>query len=58
MNYELEEMIENGATADEIGEYMWLNCRKKLVSKKYFVVNGKRLYPIMSGNAIIGWEWD
>lgn len=55
--YELEEMIEEGATAEEIGEYMREYCRRQF-NGKYFVVDNKRLYPIIEDGEIIGWEFD
>ena len=57
MNYELENMIAEGATADEIGEYMWAYCRRQF-NGRYFIVDGQRLYPIVEDGEIISWEFD
>lgn len=58
VDYELEEMLEDGSSADEIGEYLWI-YRKDLWRKRYFDVNGRRLYPVVNDDhEIIGYEWD
>lgn len=57
MDFELENMIVDGATAEEIGEYLWAYCRRQF-NGKYFVVDNKRLYPIIEDGEIIGWEFD
>lgn len=57
MNYELENMIAEGATAEEIGEFMWAYCRRQF-NGKYFVVDGQRLYPVVEDGEIISWEFD
>lgn len=57
MNYELENMIEEGATAEEIGEYMWAYCRRQF-NGRYFNIDGQRLYPVIEDGEIINWEFD
>lgn len=57
IDYELEEMFADGATDEEIGEYMWEYHRKEF-NGKFFAINGKQLYPIIEDENIIGWELD
>lgn len=57
MEMELYNLIEDGATADEIGEWMFENCRREF-NGKFFIVNGDRLYPVIEDGSIAGWEWD
>lgn len=57
MDFELENMIEEGATAEEIGEFMWTYCRNRF-NGRYFYVDNKRLYPIVEDGEIISWEFD
>lgn len=57
MNYELENMIADDASADEIGEYLWEYCRRQF-NGKYFVIDDKRLYPVVEDGEITSWEWD
>lgn len=52
MNYEFDNM-----TPNEIGEYLWDNCREEY-NGKYFMVNNERLYPMYEGGVIVGWEFD
>lgn len=57
MNYELENLIENGADANEIGEFLWEYHREKF-NGRYFYVNNLRLYPVIEDGKIEGWEFD
>lgn len=46
-----------GMSADEIGEFLFDNCRE-MFNGKYFTVEGKRLYPIYENGIIESWEFD
>lgn len=55
--YELENLIAEGAGVYEIGEFMWTYCRRQF-NGRYFIVDGKRLYPVIEDGGIVGWEFD
>lgn len=58
MDFELEQMIEDGASVEEIFEYVSI-YRQDLWMGKYFDIDGRRLYINRDKDGeIIGFDWD